>query len=96
MCYRFNQGINGSGDVVPLKTLGKSGWRNGLQLELYTTQAAACQINQDKFMINRGFRIVVFNKSNFFPSQEDSGVNRSGYKHSSEACVHESLAADGW
>jgi hypothetical protein len=36
MCYRFNQGINGSGDAVPLKELDKSGWRYGLQLELFT------------------------------------------------------------
>ena len=71
LCYRFNMGryMNGSGK--PILSSGRPGWRHGLTLDLFAGSARA----QEKYIANRGFRILVFNRSNPYPIAQDIGVD---------------------
>jgi hypothetical protein len=71
LCHRFNFGRTLRGNVTPIRTSGKVGWRYGLQMELYVGRAEI----QEKFIANRGFRVIIFNRSNAIPIGEDIGVN---------------------
>jgi hypothetical protein len=71
LCWRFNSGRSLQGKILPIRTSGLVGLRNGLQLELYTGNARI----QEKFTITRGFRVLVFNKSTVYPVAADIGVN---------------------
>jgi amiloride-sensitive sodium channel subunit delta len=70
LCYRFNQGRDLSGRVVNISTLGLAGLKQGLQLELY-----AGHKSQEKYMQTRGFRIIVFNKSDVNQMGQDVGID---------------------
>jgi hypothetical protein len=71
ICHRFNFGRTLRGNVTNIRSSGKVGWRYGLQLELYAGHARV----QEKFVANRGFRILIFNRTNVYPIGEDFGVN---------------------
>jgi hypothetical protein len=58
-CYRFNQGIDLSGNPSNISMVGVAGVKYGLQLELYAGYATG----QELYMQTRGFRVTVFNKS---------------------------------
>jgi hypothetical protein len=73
LCWRFNMGRGLQGKVLPIRTSGQVGWKNGLQLELYTCNSKI----QEKFSITRGFRVLVFNKSAMYPIAEDIGIDVS-------------------
>jgi hypothetical protein len=60
-----------SGNSLQILTSVQEGWRNGLQLELYAGHAQL----QEKFKAIRGFRILVFNKSDMYSVAEDFGVD---------------------
>lgn len=70
-CYRFNQGVDSSGASQSIKNSGIAGWRYGLQLELYAGSSAY----QEKYVAERGFRVLIFNKSDPLQIHEDIGIN---------------------
>lgn len=70
-CIRFNQGLNSTGHVKEILNTGQSGKKFGLQLELYTGNPGL----QEKYVVNHGFRVSVFNQSNPYHIHEDSGVD---------------------
>jgi hypothetical protein len=71
LCYRFNQGRNLTGYPTPISKLGLAGIKNGLQLELYAGHAKT----QEKYILTRGFRILVFNKSEVNQMAQDVGID---------------------
>jgi hypothetical protein len=71
ICNRFNSGKDLFGNESAIRTSGQAGSKNGLQLELY---AGSAQL-QDKFAMVRGFRVLVFNRTNVYPILEDSGID---------------------
>jgi hypothetical protein len=70
-CYRFNAGRDINGTVLPIQKSGKTGWKYGLSLELYAGNSKT----QEEFIANRGFRIIVFNRTNLVNMVEDYGIN---------------------
>jgi hypothetical protein len=58
-CYRFNQGADLNGNLRNISMVGIAGPRYGLQLELYAGYAGG----QELYMLSRGFRFTIFNKS---------------------------------
>jgi hypothetical protein len=71
LCYRFNQGRALNGTQLNISTQGLAGQRNGLQLELYVGSAHL----QEKYMIKRGFRLLVFNKNDVNQVAQDTGID---------------------
>ena len=71
LCYRFNMGRYMNGSVKPVLSSGRPGWRYGLILDLFSGSARF----QEKYIANRGFRILVFNRSNPYPIAQDIGVD---------------------
>jgi hypothetical protein len=71
LCYRFNQGKNLSGHDSSVASQGIGGIKYGLRLELYAGQAQT----QEKYMMARGFRILVFNKSNVNQIAREVGID---------------------
>jgi hypothetical protein len=71
LCYSFNMGKDIYGNDTKIRTSGQVGWRNGLQLELYTGHAKL----QDKFTAIRGYRVLIFDQSNVYPVADDLGVD---------------------
>lgn len=77
-CYRFN-GVD-SNQVLgkhnytstTVRKSSKSGWRNGLRLELYTGD----QGNQQKYSYKVGYRVIVHNQSNV-PFPDEDGIDVS-------------------
>jgi hypothetical protein len=73
-CWRFNTGVSTNGTAVPIMTIGNPGWRDGLQLELYAGSATL----QEMYMIERGFRVIVTNRTRQYDlSYADYGVKVS-------------------
>jgi hypothetical protein len=70
-CYRFNAGRDINGTEQLIKVSGQPGWKYGLSIELYTGNADL----QEEFVANRGFRIVVLNKTNPVVMMQDFGLN---------------------
>jgi hypothetical protein len=64
-------GRSSIGEIIPMKTSGQVGWRYGLQMELYS---GSIQL-QESFATNRGFRIIIINRTNTYPTALDSGVD---------------------
>ena len=66
-CYRFNGGSDLASQTYQyhnftsydLKKSTKTGWRNGLRLELYTGN----QLLQQQYTFKTGFRVIIHNKS---------------------------------
>jgi hypothetical protein len=73
LCWRFNMGRDVYGNITSIKTSGQAGFANGLQLELY---AGLAQM-QEKFVMKRGFRVLVFNRTNVYPIPGDIGIDVS-------------------
>jgi hypothetical protein len=69
-CYRFNQGKDLSGNTIAVTKVGQAGIKYGLQLELYAGYAS----DQEKFMATRGFRVLVFNKSDLNQIAQEVGI----------------------
>ena len=74
-CFRFNGGADLPNQTrhdsefypYPIKKSYKTGWRNGLRLELYT----GSQSDQIQFAYKSGFRIIVHNQTvAVFPDQD--------------------------
>jgi hypothetical protein len=72
-CYRFNQGRNYSGHETDIISVDIASEMYGLQLELYAGYAGS----QEAYIMNRGFRILVFNKSQVYQSAKDEGIDVS-------------------
>jgi hypothetical protein len=70
MCWRFNSGRNLRGNLS-LRKSGQMGWRYGLQLELYAGHSEL----QEKFAMTRGFRVIVFNRTNIYPIADEIGID---------------------
>jgi hypothetical protein len=66
-------GRNLHGNETIIKKSGQVGLANGLQLELYAGFARI----QEKFVMKRGFRVLVFNRTNVYPIPGDIGIDVS-------------------
>jgi hypothetical protein len=71
LCNRFNMGRGLKGNSSPILTTSQVGWKYGLQLELYAGNAKL----QEKFAMIRGFRVLIFNRSNVYPIGQDTGID---------------------
>jgi hypothetical protein len=71
LCNRFNMGKTLNGTSVPIRSSGQVGFKYGLQLELY---AGSAQV-QEKFAMTRGFRVLIFNRTNVYPIGQDMSVD---------------------
>jgi hypothetical protein len=66
-------GRNLHGNTTSIRTSGQVGSKYGLQLELYAGSAQ----QQEKFVMIRGFRLFVFNRTNVYPVPDDIGIDVS-------------------
>jgi hypothetical protein len=70
-CYRFNQGKDIDGNTINVTKIGQAGAKFGLQMELYAGYATG----QEAFITNRGFRVLVFNKSDLNQIAQEVGID---------------------
>jgi hypothetical protein len=70
-CYRFNAGRDINGTEQAVRVSGQTGWKYGLSIELYASNADL----QEEYIANRGFRIVVLNRTNPVTMIQDFGLN---------------------
>jgi hypothetical protein len=71
LCYRFNQGRNIDGFVINVTKVGQVGVKYGLQMELYAGYAKG----QESYIPTKGFRILVFNKSEVNQIAQEVGID---------------------